>query len=29
MAAISLRKLSKRFGSTSVLKDVDLDIADG
>jgi multiple sugar transport system ATP-binding protein len=29
MASISLRKLSKRFGSTSVLKDVDLDIADG
>ena len=29
MAAISLRKLSKRFGNTSVLKDVDLDIADG
>jgi len=29
MAAISLRKLSKRFASTSVLKDIDLDIADG
>jgi len=29
MASISLRKLSKRFGNTSVLKDVDLDITDG
>ena len=29
MASISLRKLSKRFGSTAVLNDVDLDIADG
>jgi multiple sugar transport system ATP-binding protein len=29
MASISLRKLSKRFAATSVLKDVELEIADG
>jgi multiple sugar transport system ATP-binding protein len=29
MASISLHKLSKRFGATAVLKDIDLEIADG